>query len=296
MGQAQANQALFVVSEDLGTTNMMLNSLSPSQCQQLITFLSSQLQHSSPTIVESQQQDGPSVSSFSGKLTFSSSYNSFPHNSWILDTGATHHVCCSLNLFNNFFLSFNSSVTLPTSEYITITRIGLVELFNHFTLENVLYVPQFRFNLILISALTQSHCCFVKFEFESCFIQDRMQRQMIGIGRRDGNLYVLDPANLFPTLAHTSGLCNNVSKTNHEIWHTHLSHPSYVRLNMLKNILNFKHIVDHSPHCSICHLAKQKWLPIPISNFVSQCPFDLLHMSTYRVLFIYQHMMVFNIS
>ncbi|RVX06823.1 Retrovirus-related Pol polyprotein from transposon RE2 [Vitis vinifera] len=91
LGQAQANQAIFVVSEDLGTTNMMLNSLSPSQCQQLITFLSSQLQHSSPTIVESQQQDGPSVSSFSGKLTFSSSYNSFPHNSWILDTGATHH-------------------------------------------------------------------------------------------------------------------------------------------------------------------------------------------------------------
>ncbi|KAL6325554.1 hypothetical protein AAG906_023399 [Vitis piasezkii] len=105
----------------LGTTNMTLNSLSPSQCQQLIALLSSQLQHSSPAIVESQQQDGPSVSSFS----------------------------------------------------------------------------------------------------------DRMQRQMIGIGRRDGNLYVLDPTNFFPTLARTSSLCNNVSKTDHELWHTHLGHPSY---------------------------------------------------------------------
>ena len=122
---------------------MTLNSLSPSQCQQLISLLSLQLQHSSPAIVESQQQDGPSVSSFSGKLTFSSSYNSFPHNSWVLDIGAAHHVCCSLDLFKNSFLSFNSSVTIPTGESITITHIGSAELFNHFTLENVLYVPQF---------------------------------------------------------------------------------------------------------------------------------------------------------
>ena len=143
LGQAQANQVTSIVSEDLGTTYMTLNSLSPSQFQQLISLLSLQLQHSSPAIVESQQQDGPSVSSFSGKLTFSSSYNSFPHNSWVLDIGAAHHVCCSLDLFKNSFLSFNSSVTIPTGESITITHIGSAKLFNHFTLENVLYVPQF---------------------------------------------------------------------------------------------------------------------------------------------------------
>ena len=53
LGQAQANQATSVVSEDLGTTNMTLNSLSPSPCQQLIALLSSQLQRSLPAIVES---------------------------------------------------------------------------------------------------------------------------------------------------------------------------------------------------------------------------------------------------
>ena len=105
-----------------------------------------------------------------------------------------------------------------------------------------------------------------------------MQGQMIGMGRCNGNLYVLDPANLFPTLDSTSGLCNNVSKTDHELWHTRLGHLSYVCLNMLKNILNFKHVFFyHSPHCSICHLAKQKWLAFPIFNSISQCLFDLLH-------------------
>ena len=99
---------------------------------------------------------------------------------------------------------------------------------------------------------------------------------MIGMGRHSGNLYVVDSTNPFPILSRISGVCNNVSKIDYELWHTRLGHPSYLRLNLLKNILNFKCIVDHSPYCSICHLGKKKWLPFPISNSVSQCPFDLL--------------------
>ena len=34
--------------------------------------------------------------------------------------------------------------------------------------------------------------------------------------------------------------CNNVSKKEHEVWHFCLGHPSYVRLNVLKNLLHFK--------------------------------------------------------
>ena len=103
-----------------------------------------------------------------------------------------------------------------------------------------------------------------------------MQGQMIGMGRHSGNLYVVDPTNPFPTLPRISGVCNNVSKIDYELWNTRLGHPSYLRLNLLKNILNFKRIVDHSPYYSICHLAEKKWLPFPISNSISQCSFDLL--------------------
>ena len=112
---------------------------------------------------------------------------------------------------------------------------------------------------------------------------------MIGMDRCNGNLYVFDLANLFPTLAHTSGPCNNVSKTDHELWHTRLGHLSDVRLNLLKNILNFKHNVDSSPHYSICHLAKQKQLAFPISNSVSQCLFDLLHIDIWGTFYLATH-------
>ncbi|RVW47106.1 hypothetical protein CK203_105497 [Vitis vinifera] len=77
---------------------------------------------------------------------------------------------------------------------------------------------------------------------KSSFIQDYLQGKMIEMGKRRGNLYILDPANLFPI----SGVCNNVSKKEHEVWHSHLGHPSYVRLNILKNLsqISFTHAVE----------------------------------------------------
>ena len=179
-----------------------------------------------------------------------------------------------LSLFKSTSPIFNSSVTLPNGESIVNTHIGSIELFDHFVLENVLNVYQFRFNLLLVSALTQSHRCFVQFDSKSCFIQDHLQGKMIGMGKRRGNLYILDPANLFPIL----GVCNNVSKKEHEVWHSRLGHPSYVRLNVLKNVLHFKQLLNETPHCSICHLAKQKCLPFPNSNSVSISAFELLHL------------------
>ena len=112
---------------------------------------------------------------------------------------------------------------------------------------------------------------------KSSFIQDYFQGKMIEMGKRRGNLYILDPANLFPI----SGVCNNVSKKEHEVWHSHFGHPSYVRLNILKNVLHFKQLVIETPHCSICHLANQKRLPFPNSNFVSISSVELLHLDTW---------------
>ena len=49
-------------------------------------------------------------------------------------------------------------------------------------------------------------------------------------------------------------------------------------LNVLKNVLHFKQLFNETLHCPICHLAKQKRLPFPISNSVSISAFELLHL------------------
>ena len=105
-----------------------------------------------------------------------------------------------------------------------------------------------------------------------------MQGKMIGMGRCSGNHYVLDPTDLFPIPSSVTTVCNNVSKIEHELWHFGMGHPSYNRLNSLKDVWNLKQFVGHPSHCSICHLAKQKRLSFPTSDTVSSSPFKLLHL------------------
>ncbi|RVW66689.1 hypothetical protein CK203_064222 [Vitis vinifera] len=75
--------------------------------------------------------------------------------------------------------------------------------------------------------------------------RDRMQGKMIEMGRCRGNLYVLNPTNLFPIPSSVTTICNIASKTEHELWHYHLGHPFYNRLNSLKDVLNLKLFVGH---------------------------------------------------
>ena len=129
-----------------------LGTLTNSQCEQLLTFLSSQLQRCTLDPLQS----SPSVSSFSGicSLYSSSSTNTIPEASWVMDTGATHHVCCTLHLFVTSKPLLNSSITLPNGHSVPIARVGSVRLTDTILLDNVLFVPNFQFNLLSISALT----------------------------------------------------------------------------------------------------------------------------------------------
>lgn len=42
-------------------------------------------------------------------------------NSWILDTGVTHHICCNVSLFTHFEPINAVSMTLPNEQYVTTT-------------------------------------------------------------------------------------------------------------------------------------------------------------------------------
>lgn len=112
--------------------------LTPSQCKQLIPFLSSQFQLGYGNTSDLQQQEA-FVSCFSGILSAYSAFPSKTNASWVLDTGATHHICCALNLFH-FYIPTTSIVTLPNNSDVPATRVGTVHLSSEFILENVLYV------------------------------------------------------------------------------------------------------------------------------------------------------------
>lgn len=166
------------------------------QCQQLIALLQSQIAISPSTSPSAALNNPPPSQSppFTGTtlhLPFIANL-SIPPTVWLLDTCATHHVCCNLSLFTSSFPVHNASVNLPNGATASITHIWTVCLTPTIILQSVLYVPSFSFNLISVSSLTSSLSCTIIFTHDSLVIQEASQATVIGRGNRMGNLYTLD--------------------------------------------------------------------------------------------------------
>ena len=93
-------------------------------------------------------------------ITTSESALSVKHSveSWILDSGATSHICCNINLFNkiaptSYKIVWGNASTLPARGIGAIT----VRLPNaaRAVLESVLYIPELQLNLVSLSRLMQ---------------------------------------------------------------------------------------------------------------------------------------------
>ena len=268
--------------------------MSANQCQQIIDFLHSQFRITAPSSSSSTPQvngssssssENPSVASFNGTVLTSSSHSSsISSSSWILDTGATHHVCCSLKFFHSYTSVHNSFVTLPTGVHTTVTHVGTVYLSPFLILHNVLFVPSFHFNLLSVSALTTSLNCIVTFLSNSCLIQDHSQETMIRTGNKCGNLYYLslNSCNSSPSC---NPSCNSFAAINkntttlsiHELWHYRIGHPYFVKLNVLHDLLAISQLSNTSLHRPVCPLAKQRCLPFNSANHLSSLPFQLVH-------------------
>lgn len=104
------------------------------------------------------------------KVTSPSSYL-HTHLSWIIDSGATDHMCCNRSLFSFLQpLSQPHSIGLPNGLKTQVTFMGDVKIHKTITLENVLYVPCFRYNLLLVSKLNNQFNTFLIFTDDNCMM------------------------------------------------------------------------------------------------------------------------------
>lgn len=79
-----------------------------------------------------------------------------PKTSWILDTGASDHVCHFLTSFQSYHAISPISVILPNGVTTTATHSGTIYFSSTFYLTNVFYIPAFKFNLISVHKLCSS--------------------------------------------------------------------------------------------------------------------------------------------
>ena len=70
---------------------------------------------------------------------------------WIIDYGATDHVCHNLNVFTSYTKIKPVLISLPNGQTVYTTYSGLVRFSDKFYLSYVFYVPHFQLNLISVS-------------------------------------------------------------------------------------------------------------------------------------------------
>jgi hypothetical protein len=95
-------------------------------------------------------------------------------DTWILDSGATYHVCSSLSLFTRYHTVHPIHVKLSNGSIVSTYIVGDINVTSHITLHNVLYVAKFSFNLISISKVSQDLNCAFVFTDNVCYIQNSM--------------------------------------------------------------------------------------------------------------------------
>lgn len=263
----------------------MINMLSKDQIQSVIAYFNNQLNTSAASTSTPLTSMGtittlPGMDFSTSSLCFvgmlRATGNCLTSQSWVIHSGATHHVSHDRNQFITMTDSLDKSVTLPTGIGVKIQGVGQIRLNDYLILNNVLYIPDFRFNLLSISQLTKDIGCRAIFDQSTCLIQDPIRGLTIGQGEEVSNLFVLDASTVTGSSATDVTLSVNVILDT-TLWHNRLGHPSVEKIVAITDVLGFKKRNKEPFHCAVCPLAKQKHLPYISQNNIRDHAFDLLH-------------------
>ena len=159
---------------------------------------------------------------------------------WVIDSGATAHMCKSKELFRSFKVVSPSSVTVGDGKVLSSEGVGDVELLlklpngktKKCVLNDVLYVPRLACNLFSVSMASKNGKVTI-FDDTTCEILEG--KKVVASGRRVRNLYILDCVSGQRALVASEG--------NEMLWHHkngHLEQDSskkLVRENMFEGIM-----------------------------------------------------------
>ncbi|KAL2934510.1 Retrovirus-related Pol polyprotein from transposon RE1 [Bienertia sinuspersici] len=125
-------------------------------------------------------------------MTGSYCFVSWLNSNWLLDSGASDHISCNLNLFHSYKRVSHSGsfITIPDGRKIEVLYIGSVVLNDQITLHDVLYAPNFHFNLISIHKLYKDMQCQISFTHDKCYLKGLSKKgPSMLLGRLEDGLY-----------------------------------------------------------------------------------------------------------
>ena len=171
---------------------------------------------------------------------------------WVVDSGATHHLCCDRSQFQTL-VNLHQPIHIHLGDDSTIPAIaaGVVQLhlpFKTISLD-ALYAPRLQTSLLSVSQLSrQFH---ITFRDSACFIGENV------LGILTNGVYCLDLP-LRPINPRTIALATGLPSIS--LWHQRLGHLNYQSLRSLvpNTAYGIPDTIDESEMCEICVKAKHQ--------------------------------------
>lgn len=193
-------------------------------------------------------------------------------SSWIIDTGASNHICSNLSYFSHILtLPIHSNVHLPDGTKQLVTQFGTVILHPCLTLTNILYIPSFKYNLLSVYKLLKLTDISISFSSTSCTLQEQWISKVIAYGKEKDGLYILN-ASSFCLENNSVTVFSKIDTCN--LWHLPLGH---VPKSVLSKITEINASYGDNFLSDVCPLSKQHRLPFSISVTNTNCIFELIH-------------------
>lgn len=200
---------------------------------------------------------------------------------WLLDSGATDHICPSLDQFVDYELvNSDASITIPDGSKIPVLHKGTVILNDQIILRTVLHVPDFRFHLISVTQLCKDLNCNLIFSDSKCFLQDHSQkRQLMLLGNMIYGLYSVQISPQVTGSTKATGLFSHF-QTEVQLWHLRLGHLPFSQMKLVTPQLNISDCIN-TTICQVCPAARQCRKSFPHSSIKTTSPLELLHVDVW---------------
>lgn len=271
---------------NVATPSAAQQNAQPTQSDSQITQMQQQINQLSH-IVNNFVGLGKKVSSSDEHITgMAVAYTNFVQTSdnahiWLIDTGATDHMCCSFQLLRNVVhLSTPAHVVLPNRSHVLVKHVGSFSFNDKLTLHNVLFVPTFHYNLLSVPKWTSDTHGTVTFFPDHCIFQVQNQKDTLALGKVKSGLYHLDLLSSSPAVSSNSSSLSSINSASKQqlnaLWHMRLGHvstPVLCKISAISSDIS----AECNKLCPICPLSKQTKLPFSLSSSHATNLFDLIH-------------------
>lgn len=197
---------------------------------------------------------------------------------WIMDSGATHHLCKSKELFYNYVeLKQPEDIILGDGRVILARGKGDIKLeaFNgsnwmDTTMYNVFYVPDIKVNLFSVACALDRDYLLMSNNNKCYFLNQ--DGSVAAEAIRDRKMFVMKLR-----VVQKPSVLLGVNVTSLQEWHEVLAHQNFEHVRRILSEKNIKYTDDKNNVCVNCIKGKQHKLPFERSTTKSSRTLELIH-------------------